>query len=194
MVTGFHNNAPKFQFVQRRVVLSVDFDKTSEEDLSRAISRAILIIESLGLLLKEYTSHADTSSYPGHYVLFWELQTRENAELPKLDQTIMEQCCFTMEQSLNSLYRLLRNVKHVGPLEIRVVNQGSFEALTDYYLAQGSSVSQYKTPSCIKSEKAIDILNSRVVARFFSKSVPFWKPLDSTADQISDINVKVRPD
>ncbi|MBA0643589.1 hypothetical protein Goklo_027863, partial [Gossypium klotzschianum] len=31
MVSGFHNNAPQFQFVERKsVVLSVDMEKTSE--------------------------------------------------------------------------------------------------------------------------------------------------------------------
>ncbi|KAL3512047.1 hypothetical protein ACH5RR_024764 [Cinchona calisaya] len=96
-VTGFHNNAPQFHFVQSRgVILSVDQDKTSEDDLSRTITRAIRVIEPLGLLLQEYTSYVDTSSIPGHYVLFWELQMRENAGLPwEHDPAILEQCCTT---------------------------------------------------------------------------------------------------
>lgn len=41
MVTGFHNNAPQFRFVQwRNVVLSIDADKTNEEDLLNAVAQA----------------------------------------------------------------------------------------------------------------------------------------------------------
>ncbi|KAL2519769.1 Indole-3-acetic acid-amido synthetase GH3.17 [Abeliophyllum distichum] len=179
VVTGFHNSAPQFRFVQRRnVVLSIDTDKTSEEDLLNAVTEAKLVIEPLGFLMTEYTSYADTTSIPGHYVLFWELQMRENTDqLPELDPVVMEQCCYRVEESLDSVYRRCRRKdKSIGPLEIRVVKHGTFDALMDFCLSQGSSVNQYKTPRCIKSEEATKVLDSRVVARFFSKNVPSWEP------------------
>ena len=110
MVTGFHNNAPQFRFVHRRnVVLSIDTDKTNEEDLLKALTQAKLVIEPLGFLLTEYTSYADTSSIPGHYVLYWELKLKgSNGLLPELYTFIMEQCCSTMEESLDSVYRRCR--------------------------------------------------------------------------------------
>ncbi|CAA3000051.1 indole-3-acetic acid-amido synthetase GH3.17 [Olea europaea var. sylvestris] len=187
MVTGFHNNAPQFRFVQRRnVVLSIDTDKTSEEDLLKAVTEAKLIIESLGLLLTEYTSYADTTSIPGHYVLFWELKKRENTEqLPELDLIVMEQCCYRVEESLDSVYRRCRRKdKSIGPLEIRVVKHGTFDALMDFCLSQGSSVNQYKTPRCISSQEAARVLDSRVVARFFSKKVPSWEPFRIEANKL----------
>ncbi|WCJ26707.1 Auxin-responsive GH3 family protein [Euphorbia peplus] len=180
MVTGFYNKAPQFKFVQRRnVVLSIDSDKTNEEDLLNAVTQAKLVLEPLGFLLTEYTSFADTSSIPGHYVLFWELKTRggNNEAAVKLDPKIMEQCCSTVEESLDSVYRRCRKKdKSIGPLEIRVVKDGTFDALMDFCLSQGSSVNQYKTPRCIKSEQALNILNSRVVGTFFSNKTPFWEP------------------
>ncbi|KAL5538330.1 hypothetical protein UlMin_045457 [Ulmus minor] len=179
-VTGFHNKAPQFRFVHRRnVVLSVDTDKTNEEDLLNAITQAKLVVEPKGFLLTEYTSYADTSSIPGHYVLFWELKSKgTNDDLPELDPETMEECCSTMEESLDSVYRRCRRKdKSIGPLEIRIVKQGAFDALMDYCVSQGSSVNQYKTPRCIKSEEAINILESKVVAKFFSKKTPFWEPL-----------------
>ncbi|MBA0556740.1 hypothetical protein Golob_026817 [Gossypium lobatum] len=179
MVTGFHNKAPQFRFVHRRnVVLSIDTDKTSEEDLLKAVTKAKVIVESLGILLIEYTSYADTSSIPGHYVLFWELTSKGNNHLPVLDPKIMEQCCSTVEESLDSVYRRCRRKDNsIGPLEIRVVQHGTFDALMDFCVSQGSSVNQYKTPRCIKSGEAINILDSRVVARFFSQKAPFWEPV-----------------
>ena len=178
MVTGFYNNAPQFRFVHRRnVVLSIDTDKTNEEDLLKAVTRAKVLLEPLGFLLTEYTSFADTASIPGHYVLFWELKMRGTNDLPELDRVIMEQCCSIVEESLDSVYRRCRKKdKSIGPLEVRVVTHGTFDALMDFCVSQGSSVNQYKTPRCIKSEEALKILDSRVVGRFSSNKTPFWEP------------------
>ncbi|KAL4191964.1 hypothetical protein AMTRI_Chr06g169950 [Amborella trichopoda] len=178
LVTGFHNQAPQFKFVHRRnVVLSIDTDKTNEEDLLRAITKAKLLVEPLGCLVTEYTSYADTSSIPGHYVLFWELQTRGKNPLTELESSVMEDCCSNVEEELDSVYRRCRSKdKSIGPLEIRVVKQGTFDALMDFCVSQGSSVNQYKTPRCIKSEEALQILKSRVLWSFFSKKIPSWVP------------------
>lgn len=182
MVTGFYNNAPQFRFVQRQnVVLSIDTDKTSEEDLLKAVTEAKKLLEPLGFLLTEYTSYPDTSSLPGRYVLFWELKAKGNNivinELKGLNGEIMEECCSRVEESLDYVYRRCRaKDKSIGALEIRVVRHGTFDALMDYCLSQGSSVNQYKTPRCIKSDDALKILDSRVTRRFFSKKVPFWEP------------------
>ncbi|KAK4759031.1 hypothetical protein SAY87_020332 [Trapa incisa] len=156
MVTGFHNKAPQFRFVQRQnVMLSIDTDKTSEEDLLKAVTKAKEHLEQLGLLLTEYTSYPDTSSFPGHYVIYWELKAKGcKSDFPKLDKGIMEKCCSTMEESLDLVYRFYRRKeKSIGPLEIRVVREGTFDTLMDYYVMQGSSMNQYKMPRCIKSEE-----------------------------------------
>nr|CAD1820449.1 unnamed protein product [Ananas comosus var. bracteatus] len=174
MVTGFHNAAPQFRFVHRRnVVLSVDTDKTSEEDLLNAVASAKLLLRPLGCLLTEYTSYADTSSIPGHYVLFWEIKSSAAADLSNLDRTVMEDCCMAVEAQLDSVYRRCRTRdRSIGPLEIRVVRPGTFDALMDFCLLQGSSVNQYKTPRCIKSKEAIGILEEKVEGRFFSRNSP----------------------
>lgn len=164
------------------MVLSIDTDKTSEEDLLNAVTKAKQHLEQLGLLLTEYTSHPETSSIPGHYVLYWELKAKGSADFPKLDQGIMEQCCSTVEESLDSVYRRCRRKdKSIGPLEIRVVREGTFDALMDFCVLQGSSVNQYKTPRCIKSDAALKILNSRVMGSFCSQSVPPWEPFKMEA-------------
>ncbi|KAL5717160.1 hypothetical protein ACHQM5_010223 [Ranunculus cassubicifolius] len=178
MVTGFHNRAPQFRFVHRRnVVLSIDTDKTNEDDLLNAVTQAKLLLESLGCILTEYTSYPDTSSIPGHYVLFWELKMRDNRKLSDLNSDVMEECCNTVEESLDYVYRRCRSKdKSIGPLEIRVVKHGTFDALMDFCVSQGSSVNQYKTPRCIKCDDTMNILEERVVGRFFSRKAPFWKP------------------
>ncbi|KAK8478581.1 hypothetical protein V6N13_129173 [Hibiscus sabdariffa] len=170
MVTGFHNNAPQFRFVERQnIILSVDTDKTSESDLVKAVTEAKTLLESFGFILRWYTSYADTSSIPGHYVIFWELMVKEGDDDTKvLDPMMMAECCSKMEESLSLIYKTYRKENSIAALEIRVVKQGSSEALMDYYVSQGAALNQYKGSTCIKSNDAIKILDSRVIAKFFS--------------------------
>jgi auxin responsive GH3 family protein len=192
-VSGFHNAAPQFRFVHRRnVVLSVDTDKTSEDDLLRAVTAAKRHLAPLGAILSEYTAYADTASIPGHYVLFWEL-TPPPPPLPADDSgdagaeaeaeaaaRVMAACCAAVEAGLDAVYRRCRSRdRSVGPLEIRVVGSGAFDALMDLCVSHGSSVNQYKTPRCIKHPDAIAVLEARVVGRFFSDAVPHWEPFQA---------------
>ncbi|MBA0802537.1 hypothetical protein Gohar_012820 [Gossypium harknessii] len=177
-VTGFHNQAPQFRFICRRnVVLSVDNDKTNEEDLHRSITTAKKLLEPYNALLVEYTSYADTSSVPGHYVLFWEIQMVDSAT--SIDAKLLQECCVTVEEELDYVYRQCRSQeKTIGPLEIRVVQPGTFEALMDLFISQGGSINQYKTPRCIKSSTALKLLNSHALASFSSPRDPKWIPLN----------------
>eukprot|EP01018_Ginkgo_biloba_P021825 Gb_04369 [translate_table: standard] len=175
-VTGFHNAAPQFRFVGRKnVMLSIDSDKIDEEELRNAVEVAAKHLEPLGGRLADYTSHTDISTIPAHYVLFWELQFDDsNAAAPT---SILEECCFTIEQSFNSVYRQCRvSDKSIGPLEIRVVEHGTFDKLMDYAINQGSSMSQYKTPRCVKWDPLLDLLNSKVTASYFNPNLPKWSP------------------
>ncbi|XP_052208845.1 putative indole-3-acetic acid-amido synthetase GH3.9 [Diospyros lotus] len=177
-VTGFHHRAPQFRFICRRnVVLSIDNDKTNEEDLHKSVTKAKKLLEPYGALLVEYTSYADASSVPGHYVIYWEIRNcSPTAVAPSLE--VLRECCAAMEEELDYVYRRCRaHDKSVGPLEIRVVKPGTFEALMDLFIEQGGSINQYKTPRCIKSNNAaLKLLDSSVKACFFSPRDPMWKP------------------
>nr|BAJ33847.1 unnamed protein product [Eutrema halophilum] len=173
-VAGFYNKAPQFRFICRRnVVLSIDLDKTNEEDLHRSITLAKKNLHNKAFLA-EYTSYADTSSVPGHYVLFWEIQGLE----PDHQQKLMEECCIAVEEELDYIYRQCRTKERsIGPLEIRVVEPGTFEKLMDLIISQGGSFNQYKTPRCVKSDSAtLELLNAHVTASFFSPRYPTWSP------------------
>ena len=177
-VAGFHNKAPQFRFICRRnVLLSIDNDKTNEEDLHKSVSAAAkALLGPRGILLLEYTSFADTSRVPGHYVLFWELQHDHDHDRLLLGG-VMQECCIAVEEELDYTYRRCRaSDTSVGPLEIRVVEAGTFEALMDLFISQGGSINQYKTPRCIKSAKALKLLNANVKACFFSPRDPKWSP------------------
>ncbi|KAL4271522.1 hypothetical protein GQ457_13G000750 [Hibiscus cannabinus] len=104
---------------------------------------------------------------------FLERQPKEGKDgQHQLDPRIMEECCYRMEESLNYIYRNFRKQNCIAALEMRVVKQASFDVLMDYYVSRGASMSQYKTPTCLNSREAIEILDSRVVGKFFSPKTP----------------------
>ncbi|KAL2510558.1 putative indole-3-acetic acid-amido synthetase GH3.9 [Abeliophyllum distichum] len=177
-VTGFHNRTPQFRFICRRnVLLSIDNDKTNEEDLHKSITVAKKLLDPYNALLVEYTSYADTSSVPGHYVIYWEIihSTSVIDNAVSIDAKVLQECCIAMEEELDYIYRRCRtNDKSIGPLEIRVVKQGTFNSLMDLFTTQGASINQYKTPRCIKSKAALKLLNNNVSECYFSPRDPAW--------------------
>lgn len=171
-VAGFKNNAPQFNFICRKnVVLSIDSDKTDEVELQNAVKNAVGHLIPFDARLIEYTSYADTVTIPGHYVLYWELS--QNGAIP-IPPSVYEDCCLTIEESLNSVYRQNRVYEAIGPLEIKIVENGTFDKLMDYAISLGASINQYKTPRCVKFAPIVELLNSRVVSTFFSPKCPKW--------------------
>lgn len=173
-VTGFHNSAPQFHFVRRKnVLLSIDSDKTDEAELQKAVEKASQLLREFNTSVVEYTSYADTKTIPGHYVIYWELMIKDSANSPT--QKILNECCLAMEESMNSVYRQGRVADNsIGPLEIRVVKNGTFEELMDYAISRGASINQYKVPRCVNFTPIMELLDSRVVSRHFSPGLPQW--------------------
>ncbi|KAL6205605.1 hypothetical protein ACLB2K_022862 [Fragaria x ananassa] len=174
-VAGFKNKAPQFNFICRKnVVLSIDSDKTDEVELQNAVKNAVTHLVPFDANVGEYTSYADTSKIPGHYVLFWELSLNGTTPIPP---SVFEDCCLAIEESLNSVYRQGRaSDKSIGPLEIKIVEAGTFDKLMDYAISLGASINQYKTPRCVKFAPIVELLNSRVVSTYFSPKCPKWVP------------------
>lgn len=176
-VTGFHNSAPQFRFVRRKnVLLSIDSDKTDEAELQKAIDNASVLLRGFNTSVVEYTSFADTKTIPGHYVIYWELLVKDPANNSPSHE-VLDKCCLAMEESLNSVYRQGRVADNsIGPLEIRVVKNGTFEELMDYAISRGASINQYKAPRCVNFSPIMELLDSRVVSVHFSPSAPHWTP------------------
>ncbi|RZC94023.1 hypothetical protein C5167_016715 [Papaver somniferum] len=176
-VAGFKNNAPQFNFMRRKdALLSIETDKTNEVELQNAVQKAAKHLVEFNLSLVDYTSYSDRSTIPGHYVLFWELQWPNNNDIVRATSSVFEQCCLTAEESLGTEYRHLRNQSHkssIGPLEIRIVEKGTFKKLMDYATTiGGAAVHQYKTPRSVKLAPILELLNSRVVSNYISPKCP----------------------
>ncbi|KZV14756.1 hypothetical protein F511_40091 [Dorcoceras hygrometricum] len=180
-VAGFKNNAPKFHFVCRKnVILSIDSDKTDEAELQHAVEKAASHLIPFKARVAEYTSYADTTKVPGHYVLYWELS--QSASSNPIPPSVLEDCCMTMEESLASTYRQHRVHDAISPLELRIVEAGTFDRLMDYVISLGGSISQYKTPRCVKSAAILEVLNSRILSSYFSPKCPQWTPRSNYED------------
>ncbi|CAH8377500.1 unnamed protein product [Eruca vesicaria subsp. sativa] len=173
-VSGFYNNEPQFRFVRRKnMVLSVNLEVTTEEDILKALNNATLVLKRSDLLLTGFTCYADISTLPGHYIFYWELKAKNISDIVKPGNKVLVECCCVMEESLSALYRDIRSKDgSIGALEIRVVQQGTFHSLMEIFISQGASPSQYKTPICIKSSEALAFLDNNVLARFFSDKSP----------------------
>ncbi|CAH8305662.1 unnamed protein product [Eruca vesicaria subsp. sativa] len=146
-VIGHNNNSPQFRFVGRpKVVLSIDMEKTYEEDLLKAVTKAKLLLEPHELMLIDFTSRLDSSLFPGHYVLYWELGSKVKDVKVEPHPDVMEECCFTVEECLDSVYRNGRKNDK---------KSGSFDELMSFFVSCGSSVSQYKTPKSLTNKEAL---------------------------------------
>ncbi|WZY89887.1 hypothetical protein YC2023_046622 [Brassica napus] len=165
-VTGFYNKTPQFRFVRRKdTVISVHIEKTTEEDIVNAVNRVTTVLESAGLMLMGFTCKSDMS-IPGSL-------SKKIDCIVKLDNNVMVKCCCVMEESFNALYRRhRRKYGTIGPLEIRVMQQGTFDSLMEYFISQGAFAHQYKTPLCINSPEGLAIIEDRVIAQFFSDKSP----------------------
>ncbi|KAM7261067.1 hypothetical protein ACFE04_026542 [Oxalis oulophora] len=164
-VMGFHNSTPELKFVCRRnLMLSINIDKNTEKDLQLAVEEAEKVIASVKLEMVDFTSHIDLSTDPGHYVIFWEVNG-------KASEDILQECCNCLDKSfVDAGYISSRKVKGIGPLELRILEKGTFQKIVDHYVGLGSAVSQFKTPRYVGPMNSVvfQILCSNVVENYFS--------------------------
>lgn len=165
-VAGFHNSTPKLKFVCRRnLMLSINIDKNSEQDLQLAVDSAAKILAAEKLEVVDYSSHAEVSRDPGHYVVFWELNADGNDD-------VLQSCCDELDRAFTDPgYVGSRKTSGIGPLELRVLQRGTFQKVLRHYLSLGAPVSQFKSPRCVgrsNNSGILQILSANVVKVFFS--------------------------
>lgn len=167
-VKRFHKTVPIFEFVRRKnVILSVHVDKTDEEELQLVVNRAAALLAGTGMELADYTSMADVSNLPGRYVIFWEMANSSN-----VDYDVLQQCANTLDANFNNSYRQWRSGHVIGPLELRIVKEGTFHRVMELAMSRGASASQYKPPRCVNNPDALQILEGGLVTSFVSTVTP----------------------
>lgn len=172
---GFHNSTPELKFICRsNLLLTINIDKNTETDLQLSVETAAKLLAEEKLEVVDFTSHVDVSTDPGHYVIFWEISGDASAE-------ILQECCNCLDRSfIDAGYVSSRKVNAIGPLELRIVQRGTFHKILDHYVTLGSALNQFKTPRCVGTANnvVLQILANNVAKNFFSTAFGWmnvWK-------------------
>ncbi|MCO5557875.1 hypothetical protein L7F22_011447 [Adiantum nelumboides] len=178
-VTGFFHDNPQFAYVCRKnVILSINVDKVSEEDLKLAVQKAASVLRRRQSTMKlvEYSSYANTDNAYGHYVIFWEVQGGGETINSLENQRLLVECATLMDENFfEAGYVLSRKTGTIRPLELCIVKQGTFRRLMESFLVDkvGASITQFKTPRCINSKHfraILSILQQNTIASYFSSA------------------------
>ncbi|KAJ6847123.1 jasmonic acid-amido synthetase JAR1 isoform X1 [Iris pallida] len=167
-VAGFYKGAlPKLSFVcRRKLVLTINIDKNTEKDLQLAVERGSgLLGDKAGRAeLVDFTSQATMPDHrrPGHYVVYWEVKGA-------VEDGVLRECCREMDEAfVDHGYVVSRRCGSIGPLELRLVGEGTFQKILDHYIGNGAAMSQFKTPRCTRDRAMLAILDACTVKAFTS--------------------------
>lgn len=164
-VTGFHNATPELRFICRRsLVLSINIDKNTEQDLQLAVEEAAKLLDAEKLEIVDFTSFVEKSSDPGRYVIFWELSSDASED-------VLRGCANCLDLAfVDAGYVGSRKIRAIGPLELRILKRGTFKEILDHFLSLGGAVSQFKTPRFVNplNVKVLQILSRNTTRSYFS--------------------------
>ncbi|XP_062151065.1 indole-3-acetic acid-amido synthetase GH3.10 [Alnus glutinosa] len=162
-VAGFHKGTPKLNFIcRRKLILTVNIDKNTEKDLQLVVERGSQLLSEAGTELVDFTSHANVANQPGNYVIYWEIKG-------EVEERVLGECCSEMDAAfVDHGYVVSRRTNSIGPLELCIVERGTFRKILDYFIANGAAMSQFKTPRCTGNQVLLKILNMCTIKRFQS--------------------------
>ncbi|EEF44482.1 indole-3-acetic acid-amido synthetase GH3.10 [Ricinus communis] len=162
-VAGFHKGTPKLNFIcRRKLILTVNIDKNTEKDLQLVVERGSQLLSKTRAELVDFTSHADVGNQPGHYIIYWEIKG-------EVEEGVLGECCREMDESfVDHGYVVSRKAHSIGPLELCIVERGTFKKILDHFIGNGAALSQFKTPRCTSNQVLLRILNVCTIKRFHS--------------------------
>ncbi|KAF5745983.1 putative Indole-3-acetic acid-amido synthetase GH3.5 [Tripterygium wilfordii] len=163
-VAGFHNKTPKLNFIcRRKLILTVNIDKNTERDLQLVVEKGSQVLTSNARAeLIDFTSHADIVNHPGHYIIYWEIKG-------EVEEKVLGECCREMDASfVDHGYVVSRRTNSIGPLELCIVERGTFKKILEHFVGNGAALSQFKTPRCTRNQVLLKILNLCTIKRFHS--------------------------
>ncbi|KAK1437945.1 hypothetical protein QVD17_03745 [Tagetes erecta] len=162
-VTGFYEGTPKLNFLcRRKLILTINIDKNTENDLQLVVKKGSQSLIKSRAELVDFTSHANTTNQPGHYVVYWEVKGEVN-------EHILARCCKEMDAAfLDHGYVVSRKTNSIGPLELCIVERGTFRKIMEHFIGNGATMSQFKTPRCTTNKVLLKILNLYTIKSFRS--------------------------
>ncbi|CAL9063518.1 indole-3-acetic acid-amido synthetase GH3.10-like [Musa acuminata AAA Group] len=162
-VAGFYKGAPQLTFVcRRKLILTVNIDKNTERDLQLAVEKGSGLLSRTKAELVDFTSHADVAHHPGHYIIYWEIKG-------EVEEGVLRECCREMDAAfVDQGYVVSRKTSSIGPLELRIVETGTFRKIMEHFIGNGTAMSQFKTPRCTTNQVLLSILDCCTVKSFRS--------------------------
>ncbi|KAJ9549196.1 hypothetical protein OSB04_021739 [Centaurea solstitialis] len=160
-VAGFYEGTPKLNFLcRRKLVLTVNIDKNTEQDLQLAVQKGSQPLIKSRAELVDFTSHANIANQPGHYVVYWEIKGEVNED-------VLDECCTEMDVAfVDHGYVVSRKTNSIGPLELCIVERGTFKKIMEHFIGNGATMSQFKTPRCTSNPVLLKILDLYTIKRF----------------------------
>lgn len=163
-VAGFYKGAPQLNFIcRRKLILTVNIDKNTEKDLQMVVEKGsnLLSLKTKSELV-DFTSNADTSKNPGHYVIYWEIKGN-------IEDEVLNECCREMDLAfVDHGYVVSRKTNSIGPLKLKIVESGTFRRILEYYIGNGAAMSQFKTPRCTSNQELLRILDDCTIKQLRS--------------------------
>ncbi|KAI7751866.1 hypothetical protein M8C21_003374 [Ambrosia artemisiifolia] len=162
-VAGFYEGTPKLNFLcRRKLILTINIDKNTEKDLQSAVQKGSHPLNKSEAELVDFTSHANISNQPGHYVVYWEIKG-------EVSDHILAHCCKEIDAAfVDHGYIVSRKSNSIGPLELCIVECGTFKKIMEHFIGNGATMSQFKTPRCITNPVLLKILNQWTIKSFLS--------------------------
>ena len=142
--------------------MTINIDKNTERDLQVAVERGSRPLSRTKIELVDFTSHASVTHQPGHYIIYWEIKGEG-------EEDILAECCREIDVSFVDYgYIVSRKSNSIGPLELCIVENGTFKKILDYFIANGAAMGQFKTPRCTNNPDLLNILDHCTTRRFRS--------------------------
>ncbi|KAF6163188.1 hypothetical protein GIB67_025052 [Kingdonia uniflora] len=148
-VSSFYKGTPKLNFIcRRKLILTINIDKNTEKDLQIVVERGSELLNQGRAEIVDFTSHADVTNRPGHYIIYWEIKG-------EVEEGILGECCREMDAAfVDHGYVVSRKTNSIGPLELCIVEKGTFKKILDYFVGNGAAMSQFKTPRCTSNKSS----------------------------------------
>ncbi|XP_021279494.1 probable indole-3-acetic acid-amido synthetase GH3.6 [Herrania umbratica] len=164
-VVDFYNSSPLLEFVMRAPKTS--YEIVSEGDLMAAMESFQPLLRSImGMEVEivEFTSFLDFDLSPKRLKIFVEVKDCDMFSQDKLQESILllRKCCFALEDSLGSIYKVQRDKGEMHPLSLSILKCGSFDRLLQGAIKNGAA-SQYKPPKIIRNCDIVNVMEGYVL-------------------------------
>ncbi|XP_072967643.1 probable indole-3-acetic acid-amido synthetase GH3.6 [Typha angustifolia] len=171
-VVGFYNSSPRIKFVTRARRDSSEI--ITERDLMSAMENIQLMLrdECSGEIV-EFAGCLDSDSSKRHANIFVEVSSDcVLLQKKRLEESIafLRRCCSSLEEYLGIVYKLKRSNGDLAPVEIAIVNPGSFERLLKMAVENGVSANQYKPPKIIRNYEIVKTLKACIAVKANSEA------------------------